>query len=166
MYSNLVFNTDKELSVSLIKETLQRSLISEPVNSNSSYVQINEIWKWAEFIGFNKKKERDLCVEGKQNKKKKPLSQHEHQSLSRTEHESSVEVWTKSYLKSIGSSGVIHSIKTGKHVGFIMCNIRDMNICRESHEDYFNDDTVYVNLKEKQFSVRCNHIPCNKRSWV
>jgi hypothetical protein len=32
-----------------------------------------------------------------------------------------------------------------------MCNIRNMNICKESHEDYFNDCTVYADSKEKVF---------------
>ena len=57
MYSNLVFNNDKELNINLIKETLQRSLITQTVKNNSSNVEINEIWKWATFIGFDLKRE-------------------------------------------------------------------------------------------------------------
>jgi len=30
-----------------------------------------------------------------------------------------------------------------------MFDIQNMNICKESHDDYFNDSTVYTNLKEK-----------------
>ena len=71
--------------------------------------------------------------------------------LTNTEHEISAETWTKSYLKSIGSSSVVHSIRTGKHLKFIMYNIRNMDICKELHEDYFNDSTIYINLDEKSF---------------
>jgi hypothetical protein len=60
----------------------------------------------------------------------------------------------------------IHSVRTRKHAKFIICYIRNMNACRELHEDYFNDSTIYVNLDEKQFSLRCNRIPCNKKRWV
>ncbi len=84
--------------------------------------------------------------------------------LANTEYERSAESWTNSYLKSIKSSCLIHSIHTGKHDKFIMCNIRNMDICKQLHEDYFNDSTVYINLEEKQFSIRCNRIPCNKKS--
>ncbi len=65
-------------------------------------------------------------------------------------------------IKSIKSPGVIHSIRTGKHAKFIMCNIRNMNTCKKLHEDYFNDTTIYINLDEKQFSERCNRISCKK----
>jgi hypothetical protein len=127
---------------------------------------MNEIWKWAKSVGFNVAKKREKCVEDKDHSKKKHFNQKEDKILANTEHEINGEVWTKSYLKSIGSAGVIHSIRTGKHAKFIMCNIRNMNICKELHEDYFNDSTVYTNLEEKQFSVRCNRIPCNKNPWV
>ena len=40
-----------------------------------------------------------------------------------------------------------------------------MNICNAVHEDYFNDATVYMNLLEKQFSVRCNRPPCTRKPW-
>jgi hypothetical protein len=83
--------------------------------------------------------------------------------LANTEYELSVEIWTKSYLKSIKSSSLIHSIHTGKHDKFIMCNIRNMNIRKELHENYFNNSTVYINFEEKQFSIHCNRIPCNKK---
>ena len=162
----LVFNSDKELSSHIIKGTLQRSLITEPAGSNSYYVESNEIWKWVKYIGFSIKKERDHLIEDQQNLKKKRLNQSKHKIIALYEHEIYAEVWTKSYLQSIGSSGRIHSINTGKHAKFIMCNIRNMNICTEPHEDYFNDSTVYLNLDEKYFSVRCNHNPCNKKSWV
>ncbi len=96
--------------------------------------------------------------------KTKDLNQNEHHEiLARTEHEISAEVWAKLYIESIKSSGVIHSVRTGKHAKYIMCNIQNMNICKEVHEDYFNDSTIYVNLDEKQFSVRCNRISCNKQ---
>jgi hypothetical protein len=134
---------------------------------NTYYVEINEIWKWAKLIGFNIKKKTEQCIEDKKNTKKKYLNQNEHHTiLARTEHEISAEVWVKLYFESVKSSGVIHSVRTGKHAKFIMCNIRTMNICKEVHKDYFNDSTIYVNLDEKQFSVRCNRIPCNKKRWV
>jgi hypothetical protein len=38
-----------------------------------------------------------------------------------------------------------------------------MNVCKELHEDYFNDSTVYINFEEKQFAIRCNRIPCNRK---
>ncbi|CAF1008747.1 unnamed protein product [Rotaria sordida] len=166
MYSNLASNTGKELSINLRKETLQKSLVTEPAGNNSHYVDVNGIWKWAKLIGIDMKKEREQSSEDKQDVQKKHLSLNEHKILARSEHEIYAEVWTKTYLNSIGSSGVIHSIKTGKHARLIMCNIRNMNTCKELHEDYINDSTIYVNLKERLFSVRCNHIPCNKRPWV
>jgi hypothetical protein len=86
--------------------------------------------------------------------------------LAHTERESQAEGWTKTYLKEIGSSAVIHSINTGKSGRLIMCNVRNMNMCKNVHEDYFNDSTFYINFEEKQFSLRCNRIPCNKKSWV
>jgi hypothetical protein len=89
------------------------------------------------------------------------MIQIEYDTLARTEHEICAEVWTKSYLESIESPGVIHSVGTGKHAIFIMCNIRNMNTCKELQEDYFNHSTIYVNQDDKQFSVRCNRIPCN-----
>jgi hypothetical protein len=91
------------------------------------------------------------------------MIQTEHDISPHTEHEISAQIWTKSHIKSIKSPGVIHSIRTGKHAKFIMCNIRNMNTCKELHEDYFNDTTIYINLDEKQFSERCNRISCNKK---
>ncbi len=111
-------------------------------------------------------KKREKCLEDREDKRKKQLDKKEYRILANTQHEIYAEVSTKSYLKSIGSSGVIHSFHTGKHAKFIMCNVRNMNICKESHENYFYDSTVYINLEEKQFSIRCNGTPCNKRSWV
>ncbi len=99
--------------------------------------------------------------------KKRYLNQNEHHKiLARTEYEISAEVWAKLYLESIKSTGVVHSVRTGKHAMFIMCNIRNMNICKEVHEDYFDDSTIYVNLDEKQFFVCSNRISCNKKLWV
>jgi len=99
--------------------------------------------------------------------KRKYLNQNEHHKiLARTKHEIFGEVWEKSYLEAIESSGIIHSVRTGKQSKFIMCNVRNMNIYKEAHDDYFNDSTIYLNLDEKQFSVRCNRISCNKIFWV
>jgi hypothetical protein len=162
----LVFNIDEQLGIESIKETLQRSLITEPGKNNCYYVENSEVWKWVQLIGFNLKKKTREYDEDEQNTKKKHIDHNEHKILAKSEPEVRAEVWTKLYLKSIKSSGVIHSIHTGKHVNFIMCNIRNMNMCKELHEDYFNDSTIYINLKEKQFSVRCNRIPCNKKAWV
>ncbi len=127
---------------------------------------MNEFWKWAKLIGFNVQQKRKQYVVDKEDIKKKSLGQNAQKILANTEYEICAEAWTKSYLKTIGSSGVIHSINTGKHAKFIMCNIRNMNTCKELHEDYFNDSTVYINLGERQFSIRCNRIPCNKKAWV
>ena len=74
-------------------------------------------------------------------------------------------IWTKTYLSSIASNDVIHSINTGTNGRFIMCNIRNMSNCSAQHEDYFNDSTVYINIKQKEFTVRCNRVPCNKKPW-
>jgi len=117
---------------------------------------MNEIWKWAKSVGFNVAIKREKCVEDKDHSKKKRFNQKEDKIFANTEHDINAEVWTKSYLKSIGSAGVIHSICTCKHAKFITCNIRNMNICKELHEDYFNDSTVYTNLEKKQFSVPCH----------
>ena len=105
-------------------------------------------------------------IEDQQNLKRKRSNQNKHKIIALNEHEIYAEVWTNSYLQSIGSSGRIHSINKGKHAKFITCNIRNMNICTEPHEDYFNDSTVDLNFDEKYFSVRCNYNPCNKKSWV
>lgn len=37
-----------------------------------------------------------------------------------------------------------------------------MNICKELYDDYFNNNTTYVNLHENHFFVYCNQIQCNK----
>ena len=98
--------------------------------------------------------------------RKKELDEKRPKILVDTEDQVYAEIWTKSYLQSIGSSGVIHSIRTGKHAKFIMCNIRDMNICKKFHEDYFYDSTIYMNLEEKQFSIRCNGTSCTRQPWL
>ncbi len=70
-------------------------------------------------------KKREKSLEDREDKRKKQLDKKEYSILANTEHEIYADVWTKSYLKSIGSSGVIHSIHTGKHAKFIMCNVRN-----------------------------------------
>jgi hypothetical protein len=162
MYFNLACNSDTDS----IKETLQKSLITESAGVDTYYIEINQIWKWAKTIGYNMTKKRKEFDKDEDDKRKNSFNSNEYKMLANTEYELSAEIWTKSYLKSIKSSGLIHSIHTGKHDQFIMCNIRNMNICKELHEDYFNDSTVYVNFKEKQFSIRCNRIPFNKKNWV
>jgi sugar diacid utilization regulator len=97
-HSNLVFNPDKELSIDLIKETLQRSLITE-LTENKNYIDMNEFWKWAKLIGFNVKQKRKQYVVDKNDIKKKYLSQNKQKLLANTEYEICVEAWTKSYLK-------------------------------------------------------------------
>jgi hypothetical protein len=167
-YLNLVFQTDSEVTVDSMKLTLQRSLITKSVEDTNFYVQVGDIWKWANSIGVNMNKKTQKCIEYEHNKetKKTRASQSIQKSLADSEDKMYVEAWTNSYLKSIGSSGRIHSINTGKHEKFIMCNIRNMDVCHDLHEDYFNDSTIYINLIEKLFSLRCNRIPCNKKSWV
>ena len=53
-----------------------------------------------------------------------------------------------------------------KHAKFIMCNIRDMNICKKFHEDYFDDSTIYMNLEENQFSICCDAISGTRQPWL
>ena len=162
MHFNLVYN----IGINVIEETLQRSLITEASRDNTCYIEVDQIWKWAESIGLHHLEIREKFIEDTGKKRIKLSNQEEHKTLANTEHEVCAEIWTKSFLKSTGSSGVIHSIHTGKHPKFIMCNIRYMNACEESHKDYFNDSTIYINLEEKQFSIRTNRIPYNKKTWV
>lgn len=153
-------------SVDSTRETLRRSLVTEPVKTDPYYIEINEIWKWTKSIGFNVTKRREQCVEDTNGKRKKEFDEKRPKTLVHTEHQVYAEIWTKSYLQSIGSSGVIHSIRTGKHAKFIMCNIRDMNICKKYHKDYFYDSTIYMNLEENQFSIRCNGTSCTRQQWL
>jgi hypothetical protein len=152
-------------SVDSTQLTLQRSLVTEPVKTDTYYIEINQIWKWAKSIGLNVTKRREQCVEDTNGKRTKQFDEKRPKILADTDHKICAEIWTKLYLQSIGSSGVVHSVRTGKHPKFIMCNIRDMNICKKSHEDYFYDSTIYVNLEEKQFSVRCNGTSCTRQPW-
>ena len=153
-------------SVDSTQETLRRSLVTEPTKTDPYYIEINEIWKWTKSIGFNVMKRREQCVEDAHGKRKKEFDEKQPKILVETEHQVYAKIWTKSYLQSIGSSGVIHSIRTGKHAKFIMCNIRNMNICKKFHEDYFYDSTIYMNLEENQFSIRCNGTSCTRQPWL
>jgi hypothetical protein len=141
-------------------------LVTESPKTDPYYIEVNQIWKWAKSIGLNVTKRREECAEDRNDKRKKQLNEKSSTISTKTEHEIEGEIWTKLYLKSIGSSGVIHSIRTGKHAKFIMCNIRNMNICKKTHENYFYDSTVYMNLEEKQFSIRCNGTPCTRQPWL
>jgi len=123
-------------------------------DANTYYVEINEIWKWGKLIGFNINNKTEQCVQDKINTKRKYLNRNEyHKILARTEHEITAELWMKFYLNSIESPCIIHSVHTGKHSKFIMCNIRNIDTCKELHEDYLNDSTVYVNLDEKKLFI-------------
>ena len=162
LHLNLIGGT----SVDSTQETLRRSLVTVSVKTDPYYVEINEIWKWTKSIGFNVTKRKEQCVEDRNGNRKKELDEKRPKILVDTEDQVYAEIWTKSYLQSIGSSGVIHSIRTGKHAKFIMCNIRDMNICKKFHGDYFYDSTIYMNLEEKQFSIRCNGTSCTRQPWL
>lgn len=161
-YLNLIGGTN----VDSTQETLRRSLVTEPVKVDPYYIEINQIRQWAKSIGLNVKKRREQWVEDANGETKKWLGEERPKILANSDHEICAAIWTKTYLASIESSAVIHSIRTGKHAKFIMCNIRDMNFCQESHEDYFHDSTVYINLEEKQFSVRCNGTSCTREPWL
>ena len=162
VHLNLIGGT----SVDSTQETLRRSLVTEPVKTDPYHVEINEIWKWTKSIGFNVTKRNEQCVEDRNGKRKKKLHEKRPKILVDTEDQVYAEIWTKSYLQSIGSSGVIHSIRTGKQAKFIMCNIRGMNICKKFHEDYFYASTIYMNLEEKQFSIRCKETSCTRQPWL
>ena len=163
---DLVFNTDEDLTIDSMKHILQRPLIPEFTENINHNIDNNKISNWAKSIGLNVTNKREYYLMNNDSKKRKYLNQKEYKVLVNTEYEFCAEAWTKSYLKTIGSPEIIHSVRTGKHIKCIMCNIRNMNICKTLHDDYFNDSTIYINLDEEQFSVRCNRIPCNKNSWL
>jgi hypothetical protein len=163
---DLVFNTDADLNINSLKHVLQRSLITEYIENNTHIVDIDKISNWTKSIGFNVTNKREHYLVNNNDRKRKCLDQKKYKVLATTEYEICAKLWTKLYLKAIESSGIIHSVRTGKHAKFIMCNIRNMNICKTLHDDYFNDSTIYINLEEKQFSVRYNRSPCNKNSWL
>jgi hypothetical protein len=151
-----------------MKKTLQKSLIMERTIEDICYIEIEQILKWFYSIGFNKGKELKKHIDSEQ----KPIhnkyfvDQVVPKRSHYTENEKLAEIWTKEYLKSIGSLGVIKSIRTGRHDKFIMCNLRNMNECHDVHDDYFNDSTVYINFLRNEYSLRCNRVPCNKKPWV
>ena len=149
-----------------MKQTFQRSLITEPPEDNSYYISSDNFYEWLELVGFNIAKDRKRYIENEIDARKKPTTEDTKNILARTDRESKAEQWTRNYLKNIESTGIIHSINTGKHGKLILCNIRNMNVCKNSHEDYFNDSTIYINVEEKQFSIRCNRIPCKKKRWI
>ncbi|CAF2819120.1 unnamed protein product [Rotaria sp. Silwood2] len=98
-----------------MEEILQRSLITEPSGDNSYYIDIDDLYKWAKSVGFNVRKEKKQYIENQLNTNKKHITGYKKGILARSDHELRAELWTKTYLKTIGSSGVIHSVNTGKY---------------------------------------------------
>jgi len=123
--------------------------------------------KWEETIVVTDLKRKIQDDNNDENNKKKSFIKNESDLIIQNcERKNEAEYWLKSYLKKIGSTGVIHSINIGKTQRLILCNVRNLNICKVDHEDYFNDSTFYINLAEKLFPIRCNRIPCNKKPWI
>ncbi|CAF5035062.1 unnamed protein product [Rotaria sp. Silwood1] len=166
---NTVFkasNSNEEIAYDSIKKTLQRSLVTKQASANCDYIDINDINKWLILAQIHMLENVVECIELEQDIRKYSIDMKKEMFPNRSKDELYAEMWTKSYLNSIGSKGIIHSVNTGKNGRFIMCNIRNMDTCTVMHEDYFNDSTVYNNLKEKEYTLRCNRIPCNKNAWI
>jgi hypothetical protein len=53
-----------------IKETLQRSLITESPGINTSYIEVNQVSEWAKSIGCHMTKRREDCVKDDNDKRK------------------------------------------------------------------------------------------------
>lgn len=154
--------------MSVASELLRKSLITEPSSVECFYVNAECLNRWQKLHVYQ---DRRIVLESSEFKyTEKQLGNYTMKNNVSNNAEDTDKVyakmWSQSYLYSIGSSGVIHSVKRGRNDKFIMCNIRNMNTCTAQHEDYFNDSTIYINIKEKEFSVRCNRKPCNKKAWI
>lgn len=148
-----------------MRETLQSSLVTELSQSECFIIQPDS--------AYPQKKHGKVLVRKRANEHpssdsvvNRKITPDQHSPISTTtDRQIEAERWTRTFLQKMGSSGVIHSTNTGRNGRLIICNVRNMGNCQEIHEDYFNDSTVYMNLVEKQFSVRCNRIPCTRKPW-
>ncbi|CAF4308867.1 unnamed protein product [Rotaria magnacalcarata] len=158
----------REISTDVLSESLQKSLITQPGSDSCFYIDHHSLRRWMKFDRNNTNINDVKCIELKdiENKNAPDIKKNTIMYNVKNGDELYAQTWTESYLTSIGSHGVVHSINTGKNGRFIMCNIRNMNTCTTEHTDYFNDSTVFINIKQKEFAVRCNRIPCNKKSWI
>ncbi|CAF1386922.1 unnamed protein product [Rotaria magnacalcarata] len=158
----------REISTDVLSESLQKSLITQPGSDSCFYIDHHSLRRWMKFDRNNTNINDVKCIELKdiENKNAPDIKKNTIMYNVKNGDELYAQTWTESYLTSIGSHGVVHSINTVKNGRFIMCNIRNMNTCTTEHTDYFNDSTVFINIKQKEFAVRCNRIPCNKKSWI
>ena len=158
--------TNEEIPIVQFAQLLQKLLISEPRSSFCFYIDHCSLNRWNNSNKISKNIINIKCTKLKHDVIQEPKSKKNtinNDSMTQDQHYA--KIWTKTYLSSIASNGVIHSINAGTNGRFIMCNIRNMSNCSARHEDYFNDSTVYINIKQKEFTVRCNRVPCNKKPW-
>lgn len=157
--------TTASTDIQSITETSKKSLITEPVEANCFVIKLSDTDRSLKpNTDYLQSRTNDSAPSASVIANKVSIDRKGH-ALARTDRELQAEIWTRTYLQAIGSPGVIHSINTGRNGRLILCNVREMNTCNEVHEDYFNDTTVYMNLDEKQSSIRCNRPPCTRKPW-
>lgn len=156
----------EETSLLSVKDILQRSLITAPTTEETIYINREILYEWMKLVNLKKCATRKRHIDSVSQQNKRTYYQNTKNLNVLSDEESYAEKWVREYLKSIDSPGRIHSINTGRNGRLILCNIRNMNTCKNVHEDYYNDSTIYMNIKEKQFSIRCNRMPCRNNRWI
>ena len=149
-----------------MKDMLQRSLITAPATEENVHVNRQILYEWMKLVNLKKCSDTKRYVHTVLKNRKRSYRGNITDINVLNDEESYVQKWVKEYLTNIESPGIIHSINTGRNGRLILCNIRNMNTCKNFHEDYYNDSTIYLNIKEKQFSIRCNRVPCKNKRWI
>ena len=149
-----------------MRDILHRTLITAGTTEENIYVNDEILYEWMKLLNLEKCGGTKRYIDTVAKEKKRRNDGKITNTYLPNDEQSYVEKWVKEYLTTIESPGTIHSINMGRNGRLVLCNIRNMNTCKNSHEDYYNDSTIYVNVQEKQFSIRCNRIPCRNNGWT